>query len=157
MSETTNDRPGDRPENDKRGEIGEKVQELGAKVGEAARHQATAAAQAPKAAGIETVEGISRAVHKAADEIDRESPAVAGYVRDAASNIDKVAKGLREHSVGELIEMATQFGRQQPVAFFAGAMVLGFALSRFVKSGMHEATPPAETAPSRHEISRIGE
>jgi uncharacterized membrane protein YagU involved in acid resistance len=50
----------------------------------------------------------------------------------------------------------TRFGRQQPVAFFAGSIVAGFALSRFVKSGMNESAPPAETVPSRNEIAGIG-
>ena len=43
--------------------------------------------------------------------------------------------------VGDLLAMVTKFGREQPVAFFAGAVVAGFALSRFIKVGASEAAP----------------
>jgi hypothetical protein len=112
---------------------------LGSVAGEAAR----SIAERPKAASAGALEGMGRAVRNAADDIGKESPIVAGYIRDAAANIDKVAGGLRDHTVGDLLDMVTKFGRQQPVAFFAGAVVVGFALSRFVKVGVSDSAPPA--------------
>jgi hypothetical protein len=125
--------------------VTEAVREIGSKLGGVAREAAVNIGEAPKTAGADAIEGVGRAVRNAADDIGKESPLVAGYVRDAAVNIDKVASGLRDHTVGDLLDMVTRFGRQQPVAFFAGAIVAGFALSRFVKSGMNEPPPVAET------------
>jgi hypothetical protein len=139
------------------GPITEAVKDIGGKLGGVARDAAVNMGEAPKAAGVDAIEGVGRAVRNAADEIGKESPLVAGYVRDAAASIDKVAGGLRDHTIGDLVDIVTRFGRQQPVAFFAGAIVAGFALSRFVKSGMNESAPPAETVPSRNEIAGIGD
>ncbi len=139
------------------GTIADTAKDIGEKIGSVARDAAVNMGEAPKAAGADAIEGVGRAVRNAADEIGKESPLVAGYVRDAAASFEKVAGGLREHTVGDVLDMVTRFGRQQPVAFFAGAIVAGFALSRFVKSGMNESARPAETVPSRNEIAGIGD
>jgi len=137
------------------GTLGETVKGISEKLGGVARDATTNLVETPKAAGADAIEGVGRAVRNAADDIGKESPIVAGYVRDAATNLDKLAGGLRDHTVGDLLDMVMRFGRQQPVAFFAGAIVAGFALSRFVKSGMNEPTP--EEAPHRrHDVGRIG-
>jgi len=135
----------------------EATKDVGGKLGGAARDAALSMGDAPKAAGADAIEGVGRAVRNAADDIGKESPLVAGYVRDAAASIDKVAVGLRDHTIGDLLDMVTRFGRQQPVAFFAGAIVAGFALSRFVKSGMNEPAPLAETVPQRNDVAGIGD
>jgi hypothetical protein len=41
---------------------------------------------------------------------------------------------LRNRSIDELIGTFTRFARQQPAAAFAGAVLVGFVLSRFIKS-----------------------
>jgi hypothetical protein len=123
------------------GGIGEAVKGISEKLGGVARDAATNLVETPKAAGADAIEGVGRAVRNAANDIGKESPVVAGYVRDAAASIDKMAGGLRDHSVGDLLAMVTKFGREQPVAFFAGAVVAGFALSRFIKVGAREAAP----------------
>ena len=139
------------------GTITEAVKDIGGKLGGAARDAALSMAETPKAAGVDAIEGVGRAVRNAADEIGKESPLVAGYVRDAAASIDKVAGGLRDRTIGDLLDMVTKFGRQQPVAFFAAAIVAGFALSRFVKSGMNEPAPQAETVPQQNDVAGIGD
>jgi hypothetical protein len=128
------------------GVLTEAVSEISSKVGGVARDAATSLVETPKAAGADALEGVGRAVRNAADDIGKESPVVAGYVRNAAAHIDKAAGGLRDHSVGDLLAMVTKFGREQPVAFFAGAVVAGFALSRFVKVGVSEPAPSANDA-----------
>jgi hypothetical protein len=139
------------------GGIADTAKDIGEKIGSVARDAGVNMGEAPKAAGADAIEGVGRAVRNAADEIGKESPLVAGYVRDAAASIEKVAGDLRAHTIGDVLDMVTRFGRQQPVAFFAGAIVAGFALSRFVKSGMSESAQPAETVPSRNEIAGIGD
>jgi hypothetical protein len=123
------------------GTLGETVKGISEKLGGVARDATMNLIETPKAAGADAIEGVGRAVRNAADDIGKESPVVAGYVRDAAANIEKVAGGLRDHTVGDLLAMVTKFGREQPVAFFAGAVVVGFALSRFIKVGASEAAP----------------
>jgi hypothetical protein len=64
------------------------------------------------------------------------SPALAEYVRNAANYTHELADKLRDQKAGELISQAVSWGRQQPLLVIAGAAVIGFALSRVVKSGV---------------------
>lgn len=101
---------------------------------EVIRDTATDFAEARKRDGAERVKGFSRAVHGAADEIGKEIPQAAGYVHKAADTIETAADHLQNRSIDELIGSFTRFARQQPVAAFAGAVLVGFVLSRFLKS-----------------------
>ena len=80
------------------------------------------------------IKGLGRAVHGAADEIGKEIPAAADYVHTAASTLESAADELRNRSIEDLIGTFTRFARQQPAAAFAGAVLAGFVLSRFLKS-----------------------
>jgi hypothetical protein len=100
-----------------------------------ARHQ--------KEAGAERLSGIAGAVHAAADELERQVPGTGGYVHDAAARLDTMASGLKERSLSELADGVRHLGRDRPLALFGGAVLAGFALSRFLKSGQEEG-------PGRH-------
>jgi hypothetical protein len=91
-------------------------------------------AEARKREGAERIKGFGRAVHGAADEVGKEIPQAADYVHKAASRIERAADELHNRSVDELIGSFTRFARQQPAAAFAGAVLVGFVLSRFIKS-----------------------
>jgi hypothetical protein len=45
-----------------------------------------------------------------------------------------VADTIRERDVRELVGDVQEFARQQPTLFFGGAVILGFAALRFLKS-----------------------
>ncbi|HEX9464749.1 MAG TPA: hypothetical protein VGB82_19280 [Alphaproteobacteria bacterium] len=98
-------------------------------------------AEEQKQAGADRLGGVARAVHQAADQLDKDLPPEASrYVHQAAAGIERVSSAIRERSVGELIDEVSDFARRQPVAFFGGAVLAGFVLSRFLKSS-------AETGP----------
>jgi hypothetical protein len=61
-------------------------------------------------------------------------PQVASYVHGAAAQLEDAARTLRHRSVDELIDGIGSFARAQPAVFFGGAMLAGFALTRFLKS-----------------------
>jgi hypothetical protein len=95
-----------------------------------ARHQ--------KEAGAERLSGIAGAVHAAADEIERQVPGAGSYMHDAATRIDTMAGSLRERSLSELADGVRHLGHDRPLALFGGAVLAGFALSRFLKSGQEK-------------------
>jgi hypothetical protein len=101
---------------------------------EVIRDTATDFAEARKREGAERIKGFGRAVHGAADEIGREIPQAGDYVHKAADTIESAADHLQNRSVDELIGTFTRFARQQPAAAFVGAVLVGFVLSRFLKS-----------------------
>jgi hypothetical protein len=87
-----------------------------------------------KAKGVDQMAGVSRAVHGAADELSRELPQAAGYIHSVADKLESTSSALRERSVEDLVSSFSSFARRQPAAAFAGSVLAGFALSRFLKS-----------------------
>ena len=120
------------------------LQTPGAQAQQAAEQAKQAARQAKDAAhsmmqrqkdyGADQMDGIARAAHGAAQELETQLPMAADYVRDAASRLERASASLRERDVGELLGSVAQFARTQPAALFGGAIVAGFAVSRFLKS-----------------------
>jgi hypothetical protein len=98
------------------------------------KERARKVAEQQKQAGAEQIGGVARAVHGAARELEQKMPQAAGFVHDAAARLEGAAASLRERSVDDLIRSLNNFARSQPAAFFGGAVLAGFALSRFLKS-----------------------
>ncbi len=96
--------------------------------------QTVEAADEAKVKGVDQMAGVSRAVHGAADELGRELPQAAGYIHSVADRLERASSALRERSVEDLVSTFGSFARRQPAAAFAGSMLAGFALSRFLKS-----------------------
>src|SRR6059058_4421416 len=84
-----------------------------------------------KTKGVDQMGGVSRAVHRAADQLGRELPQAAGYIHSAADKLESASSTLRERSVEDLVSDFNSFARRQPAAAFAGSVLAGFALSRF--------------------------
>jgi methyl-accepting chemotaxis protein len=102
-----------------------------------------------KSLGADYIVSIAQATGRAANEFDHDLPQAAQYIRQASEQIQGVANTVREHDVRELIGEVQDFARRQPTLFFGGAVVLGFAALRFLKS-----TPPK--ASSAFEAHREG-
>lgn len=116
------------------GLLGETAEALKERAAEAIKDTATDFAEAGKATGAERIGRLGRAVHGAANEIGKELPQAAEYVHTAGDSLENAAAHLRDHSVEDLFDSFSRFARRQPVAAFAGALLAGFVLSRFIKS-----------------------
>ena len=114
--------------------VGEQVRTQAVGVIEPLKEKARDAAEQQKQAGAEQIGGVARAVHGAADELEKELPQAASYVHEAADRFERAASALRERSVDDLFRSVSDFARNQPATFFGSAVVAGFALSRFLKS-----------------------
>ena len=71
-------------------------------------------------------------------------PQAAHYIRQASEQMQGVADTVRQRDVRELVGEVQDFARRQPTLFFGGAVVLGFAALRFLKS---TAPKPATVKP----------
>jgi hypothetical protein len=98
-------------------------------------------AGAQKDRGADVMRGFAKAMDTAAEELRTQSPQVARGVRGVARNVESLADNLRTQSIPDLFRGASEFARKQPASFFAGAVVAGFALSRFLKSHKPSAVP----------------
>jgi hypothetical protein len=92
-----------------------------------------------KEAGAERVDEMAKAVHGAADELGKQMPQAAELVHAAASRLEQGAEALRERNLGDLAGTFTEMGQKEPLALFGGAVVAGFAISRFLKSSSSSA------------------
>jgi ElaB/YqjD/DUF883 family membrane-anchored ribosome-binding protein len=103
-----------------------------------------------KDAAGEQLGSVASAISKVADEL-QDQPVVAGYAHDLADGIQRVSDTVKTRNVDELLAMAEDFGRSQPVAFLGAAALAGFVASRFVLSSANRRTsrprPPANPAP----------
>jgi len=91
-------------------------------------------AEERKAAGADNVARLGHAVHGAADQLANELPQAAGFIHSAAETLQGAASGLRERSIEDMAAGFSSFARRQPAAAFAGSVLAGFALARFLKS-----------------------
>ena len=92
-------------------------------------------AEQQKKAGAGHLSGIAGAVHAAADQLDQQLPGAARYIHDAAERIDHAASGLRNKNFADIADGVRRLGQERPLALFGGAMLAGFVLTRFLKSG----------------------
>ena len=129
----------------------EDIKAESAGVVEAAKDQAVSFTEEQKRLGADQAEGLARAVHGAADQLQGNSPQVARYVHEAASAVDGLVRSLRDSSPGQLMGQLEDLARRQPVAFFGAAVLAGFAMSRFAKSSAEEARQGSAQATLPHE------
>jgi hypothetical protein len=122
-----------------------------AKLGEVAepiKEKAAEVAEKQKDAGAEQIKIAAKAVHGAASQLESEMPQIAGYIHEAGQRLERAAEDLRQGNVDELMSKFGDYARNQPAMVFGGAMLAGFALTRFVKSAAHQARPNDGKAPS---------
>ncbi|MBX9775742.1 MAG: hypothetical protein K2Y71_15275 [Xanthobacteraceae bacterium] len=95
--------------------------------------------------GADMVGHVAGAVKRAAQELDRDAPQLAGLVRTAAERMDSYAGGLRDQSVDQLLRAASDFTRRQPAMVFGLAALAGFFALRTLKSTPSSvASPPIQ-------------
>jgi hypothetical protein len=141
---------------DIRGQAGDAVSKL-ADVAQAAGQQAKATATSlaseanekakgvmnqQVAAGADWVGHIAEATKAAADSLKQNAPQSSGLVRDAATRVEKLSKNLKDQSVEELYQSASDFTRRQPAVVFGSAALFGFFIFRLLKT---EPTRGSET------------
>jgi hypothetical protein len=94
--------------------------------------------------GAETVGTVARSTRRAADDLESDSPQIAGLVRSLASQVDGYADSLRNQSVDQLWKSAADFTRRQPALVFGLAALAGFFALRTVKSSPSISAPPIQ-------------
>jgi hypothetical protein len=90
--------------------------------------------------GADYIASIAQAAERAAKEFDTELPQAAQYIRQASQTINGVADKIREREVRDLVGELTDYARRQPTLVFGGAMLLGFAALRFLRSSAPAAS-----------------
>jgi hypothetical protein len=105
-------------------------------------------AETEKSRGADAILGFAKAIGRASAELDDQSPQIARAFRSAAESVESFSDSLRGERVSDLVAAGSDFARREPLAFFAGALVAGFALSRFVKSSSAAPASQSRTSPA---------
>jgi hypothetical protein len=77
---------------------------------------------------------VASAIRGAAHELEGQMPQGAELVRSAAATLESGAERLRQRSVDDWLVSLKKFAHDEPAALFGGAILAGFAVSRFFNS-----------------------
>lgn len=111
------------------------LKQQGAEIADAVKEQGKGMLSRQKDAAAEQVESVAQALLRGAREMQQGEQGDVGRVADAAAGrLESLGRELREKDLDSLIADAEDIGRRSPGAFFAGSVVAGFLLSRFLKS-----------------------
>ncbi len=146
------DRPGDLTARAK--ETLDDAKQQAAGLASRVKDEGKAALAQQKAGAAEQVTGVADALRSTADQLNQRNPQVGRFVGYAAERLEGFGEQLRSRDLDGLIDDATRWGRESPVALFAGSIAVGFLLSRFLKSSA--STPRARSAGSASSNSMSG-
>jgi hypothetical protein len=77
---------------------------------------------------------FANSIRTAADDLDPQSPMLAGFVRTFANRVDHYAEDLQHQTVEQLTKTAADFTRKQPALVFGLAALAGFLMFRTFKN-----------------------
>ncbi len=89
---------------------------------------------------------VATALRKAADDM-RSGSAQERTLGQVASGIADASDALRDKDMGEILQSVTRVARNNPVLFMSGAMLLGFAASRYAKASSDHADRTSAPVP----------
>jgi ElaB/YqjD/DUF883 family membrane-anchored ribosome-binding protein len=135
------------------------AREAGAKAKEAASDTASSMTNHVKdlidrqiGSGADVANHFANSARLAADDLDTQSPMLAGLVRNLADKVEGYAEDFQDQTVDHLIRSASDFTRRQPALVFGLAAVAGFFIFRTMKSAQATASPPIQ--PTQEEAGR---
>jgi ElaB/YqjD/DUF883 family membrane-anchored ribosome-binding protein len=109
------------------------------------RERATAQLTEHKDTATAGLGSVAQAVRQSTQHLrDEQHDTIAQYVEQAADQLDRFSKTLKERSVGDLMNDAQKFARSQPAIFIGAAFAAGLLGARFLKSsnGRNQALQP---------------
>jgi len=130
---------------DQASQLGQAAKDLASTTAVKVQDQVQTALSQQKSAGADYIGAIAQATERAAGEFAEALPQAAQYIRKASSQMENVANIVRTRDVRELVGEVEKLARSQPALFFGGAVILGFAALRFLKS-----SAPAPSVNSAH-------
>jgi ElaB/YqjD/DUF883 family membrane-anchored ribosome-binding protein len=95
--------------------------------------------------GAAMMSQVASSTRLAADDMSETLPHVAGLVGSMADRIDAFAEEVRDKTVDQVVGIAADFTRRQPLVTFGLAALAGFVVMRALGNSS-VSTPPARPA-----------
>jgi hypothetical protein len=117
------------------GAAGDTVRQEAAHFAATAKEKAGGAVERGKETATATLGQFANAIRKAGDELSQndQSPA-ARVVKQAADGLESLSRSISDKRPEEMLDAVRDFGRRNPMAFVAGAVLAGLAVGRFIRS-----------------------
>ena len=106
-------------------------EEAKAQIAEVAE-KAQGMAEEQKQVLVDQLDGVSSSLDTVAGELEGKGESTAHYVRMVADGAGKLTSTVRDNNGDDILAMAEDSVRKQPVAFKGAAALLGFVASRFM-------------------------
>jgi hypothetical protein len=87
------------------------------------------------------LESMVNALRQSGRDLQTDNATVAGYVDTFATQVERVAGGLHEKDMRQMMNDLERFARRRPGVFLGGAFVIGLAAARFLKSSSRPEEP----------------
>jgi hypothetical protein len=121
--------------NDAAQAVGEQPKATAASLASEANEKAKGVLNDQIAAGAEWVGYVAEATKAAADSLDRNAPKLSGIVRETAQKVERFSRDVKDQSVEELYQSASNFTRRQPALVVGSAAVQADNAGRSAKFG----------------------
>lgn len=106
-----------------------------------------------KASVADEVNDVAMALRKASQDL-RNGSAQERTLGQIANGLADASDALRDKDLGEIIGAISKIARQNPMLFLGGAVMLGFAASRFAKASTSHAGASPRGSYSAYGMSR---
>lgn len=133
---------------DQAAQLGDAAKDLASSTVGKVQEQVQSVLSQQKSAGADYIGAIAQATERAAGQFAEASPQAARYIRKASGQMEDVANIVRTRDVRELVGEVEKLARSQPALFFGGAVILGFAALRFLKSSAPAQSQSPNNAPN---------
>jgi hypothetical protein len=95
--------------------------------------------------GADFVGRLAGNIRNAAHAFEQDAPLAARGINSAADYVDEAADKIRNGSIRDLLDGATDFAKRQPAAFLGLSVLAGFAAVRFLKASGNQSSTPSST------------
>ena len=108
------------------------------------RERASAQLSSQKNRATDGLGTVAEAVRQTTNQLrDQQHDTMAGYVEQAAEQLERLSNRLRNKEIGELVDDAQGLARRQPALFIGSAFAAGLFGARFLKSSNQDRGPIA--------------
>lgn len=90
--------------------------------------------------GADFVGRLAGDIRDAARAFENDAPFAARSINSAADYVDEAAEKIRNGSIRDLVDGATDFAKRQPAAFLGLSVLAGFAAVRFLKASGNQTS-----------------
>lgn len=139
------------------GEVASQVKDQAAQIKDQVAETATSKLDERKDMATTGLSDVAQVVRQTSDELrSRDQAMVAGYIDQAAEQLERATKYLRGRDVREMVSDVESFARREPVLFLGGTFALGLLAARFLKSSGQAASSATSGSMGAQERSNQG-